>query len=303
MIVLIGISGLTHLYSIPSRLLPNETVWKSKSYQYNPSIANGVIAIRNSYYNRHSAFHMLKITVYNSLKRIVPFTTKDRFVLYHINDMNKLHPVYLDVGLEDPRIFYHTQKNEYYMLGTHSTKESIFPSLITLSPQLQILSNSPISSKGFPTPLRQKNWTFFTDAHQQVLLLTDVYPSLRIRTFDDKTYETNLMVEHNTSSFFALPKHLQMIRCSSNFVPWKNNTLLCALHVKYCITYRTLFITIEDQYPFRPLRHSDLFHLTGNAIEFASGLDWNEDRSRLLLSFGRDDYDGMIVSIRPDDIF
>ena len=91
------------------------------------------------------------------------------------------------------------------------------------------------------------------------------------------------------------------IRCSTNFIPWKNNQLICILHIKkYYIYYRSIFLTIENTYPYRPIKYSKIYHFFNERIEFVSGIQWRNDK--ILVSLGVNDYKGYVTEVDPNDI-
>jgi len=105
-------------------------------------------------------------------------------------------------------------------------------------------------------------------------------------------------IKYNTSNFF--PYYKYYIRCSSNFIPWKNNQLICILHLKKNITIRSIFFTIEDKYPYKPINYSKIYTFFNSYIEFVSGIGWKNNK--IIVALGKDDYQGYLVEINPNDI-
>ena len=90
------------------------------------------------------------------------------------------------------------------------------------------------------------------------------------------------------------------IRCSTNFISWKDNQLICILHLKKLVYIRSFFFTIEDTYPYRPIKYSKIYHFFNERIEFASGIQWRNDK--IVVSLGVNDYKGYVTEIDPNDI-
>jgi hypothetical protein len=110
--------------------------------------------------------------------------------------------------------------------------------------------------------------------------------------------------EHDTSNFFQKIYKKFFIRCSTNFIPWKDNQLICILHLKklyFKIVYiRSFFFVIEDSYPYRPVKYSKIYNFFNERIEFVSGLQWRNDK--IIVSLGVNDYKGYVTEIDPNDI-
>jgi hypothetical protein len=152
----------------------------------------------------------------------------------------------------------------------------------------------------FKKPITQKNWNLFKDKDNNVLLITDVYPKLIIKKVNLENANILAKVEHDTQNFFPSIYKKCYIRCSTNFIPWKNNQLICILHLKKIIYYRSIFFVIEDTYPYRPVKYSKIYHFFNERIEFASGIQWRNDK--ILVALGVNDYKGYVTEIDPNDI-
>ena len=209
-------------------------------------------------------------------------------------------PINLNINLEDPRIFYHN--NYYYIIAVDSStiKDNILPKLIKLDSKLNIINIKQFDTSEFKKPVRQKNWNLFKDKHDNFLMITDVYPKMIIKKVNLEN--TNILdkVEHDTSNFFPEIYKKAFIRCSTNFIPWKNNQLICILHLKKLIYIRSFFLVIENTYPYRPVKYSKIYHFFNERIEFVSGIQWRNDK--IVISLGVNDYKGYVTEVDPNDI-
>ena len=87
--------------TIKSQFLPHNTIWKSNSHEYNPSISNNIIAIR--YCNQSS------LNWWGALLGCYVSYQND-IILYH--GQNYSLKIVLHSNMEDPRIFYY--QGTYY---------------------------------------------------------------------------------------------------------------------------------------------------------------------------------------------
>jgi hypothetical protein len=264
--------------------LKNKIIWESNVNEYNPSISNNVIAIRNSNWEKNSILYFITNLFINHYEDII---------IYKNNIRKKLN-----IQLYDPRIFYHN--NNYYIIAVNDKYNQIIPNLIKLDNNLDIISVKQFDISEFKKPVRQKNWNFFKDKQNNILVITDAYPKLIIRRIDFKNVKLLDKIEHNTSNFFSNNYKKHKIRCSTNFIPWKDNQLICILHLVNIFYYRSIFLTIEDTYPYRPIKYSKLYYFFNKTIEFASGIQWRNDK--ILVALGVNDYKGYVTEIDPNDI-
>jgi len=280
---LIFLSLLIRVILLDGEKIPNKILWESMPNEFNPSFANNVIAIRYSNWDRKNWDWLLK----NRLKG----KEYSDIILYKNNIRKQLN-----LNLQDPRIFYN--KNNYYIIAVKSVNynQEIIPQLITLNSNLEIEKTTEFNIK--EKPVKQKNWNLFTDKNSNILIITDVYPEMIIRKVDLHNAKLLDGIKYNTSNFFPYDKYY--IRCSSNFIPWKNNQLICILHLKKNITIRSIFFTIEDKYPYKPINYSKIYTFFNSYIEFVSGIGWKNNK--IIVALGKDDYQGYIVEINPNDI-
>jgi hypothetical protein len=272
--------------------LNNRIIWESNINECNLSISNNIIAIR--YWNIEHK-NIVFSYIYNFIFQKDKYSKND-IIIYKNNIKKKLN-----INFEDPRIFYHN--NYYYIIAVDSykIKDSFIPNLIKLDRNLNIINIQQFDISEFKKPVRQKNWNLFKDKHDNILMITDVYPKMIIKKINLEN--TNILgkVEHDTSNFFPNIYKKSFIRCSTNFIPWKDNQLICILHLKkYYIYFRSIFFTIEDTYPYRPVKYSKIYHFFNERIEFVSGIQWRNDK--ILVGLGVNDYKGYITEIDPNDI-
>jgi hypothetical protein len=270
--------------------LNNKIIWESNTYEYNPSIANNIIAIRYCNIEKKNLFSLIKYIILQEQKKI-----KNSIIIYKNNI-----PINLNINLEDPRIFYHN--NYYYIIAVDSStiQDNILPKLIKLDNNLNIINIQQFDISEFKKPVRQKNWNLFKDKHDNILMITDVYPKMIIKKVNLENTNILTKVEHDTSNFFPEIYKKAFIRCSTNFIPWKDNQLICILHLKKLVYIRSFFFTIEDTYPYRPIKYSKIYHFFNERIEFVSGIQWKNDK--ILVGLGVNDYKGYITEIDPNDI-
>ena len=288
--ILTFIYKLFYFSKLNGKKLNNRIFWESNTHEYNPSIANNIIAIRYCNIEKKNLFSLIKYIILQEQKKI-----KNSIIIYKNNI-----PINLNINLEDPRIFYHN--NYYYIIAVDSAtiKDNILPKLIKLDNNLNIINIQQFDISEFKKPVRQKNWNLFKDKHDNILMITDVYPKMIIKKVNLENTNILTKVEHNTSNFFPNIYKKAFIRCSTNFIPWKNNQLICILHLKKLIYIRSFFFTIENTYPYRPVLYSKIYHFFNERIEFVSGIQWRNDK--ILVGLGVNDYKGYVTEIDPNDI-
>ena len=288
--ILTFIYKLFYFSKLNGKKLNNRIFWESNTHEYNPSIANNIIAIRYCNIEKKNLFSLIKYIILQEQKKI-----KNSIIIYKNNI-----PINLNINLEDPRIFYHN--NYYYIIAVDSStiKDNILPNLIKLDRNLNIINIQQFDISEFKKPVRQKNWNLFKDKHDNILMITDVYPKMIIKKVNLENTNILTKVEHNTSNFFPNIYKKAFIRCSTNFIPWKNNQLICILHLKKLIYIRSFFFTIENTYPYRPVKYSKIYHFFNERIEFASGIQWRNNK--ILVALGVNDYKGYVTEIDPNDI-
>jgi len=288
--ILTFIYKLFYFSKLNGKKLNNRIFWESNTHEYNPSIANNIIAIRYCNIEKKNLFSLIKYIILQEQKKI-----KNSIIIYKNNI-----PINLNINLEDPRIFYHN--NYYYIIAVDSAtiKDNILPKLIKLDNNLNIINIQQFDISEFKKPVRQKNWNLFKDKHDNILMITDVYPKMIIKKVNLENTNILTKVEHNTSNFFPNIYKKAFIRCSTNFIPWKNNQLICILHLKKLIYIRSFFFTIENTYPYRPVKYSKIYHFFNERIEFASGIQWRNDK--ILVGLGVNDYKGYVTEVDPNDI-
>ena len=301
-IVLIVMYNILHIYlarySIPSKPLKNKVLWVSEPEYYNHSIANGVIAMRHD-----------KVVRNNFINNIKCMYTQSKSTLWIFSGDNFEIKKNLNLSCEDPRMFYYKEK--YYIIGpeptfsqvTKVTSTEIKPHLVVLNKNLELESNKEFDFTEFKKPVMQKNWTLFTDSTNNLYCFTDVYPKMKIRKIDLNTPKLYGGFEHDTTSFF--PKQKAHLRCSTGFIPWKNNTMICGLHLKrHLNVIRSLFFVVQDTYPFEPVAYSKTYSFFNqqNLVEFLTCINWNKDKTKLICCVGREDYNSYNLEVDPSDI-
>jgi hypothetical protein len=271
--------------------LNNKIIWESNKYEFNPSISNNIIAIRTSNVEKKDIFSLIKYVIKQKHKNIV-----SDIIIYNNNIPKKLY-----LNLDDPRIFYHN--NYYYIIACYSFKNinSYIQKLIKLDSNFNIINIKQFDISEFKKPVKQKNWNLFKDKHDNILMITDVYPKMIIKKVNIENVNILAKYEHNTEFFFPEIYKKFFIRCSTNFIPWKNNQLICILHLKkYYLYFRSIFFTIEDTYPYRPIKYSKIYHFFNERIEFVSGIQWRNNK--IIVALGVNDYKGYLTEIEPNDI-
>jgi hypothetical protein len=169
-----------------------------------------------------------------------------------------------------------------------------------LDKNLNIVSIQQFDMSEYKIPIKQKNWNLFKDKHDNILMITHVYPKMIIKKINLQTTNILEKVEHDTENFFPNIYKKYHIRCSTNFIPWKDNQLICILHLRKLIYYRSFFFVIEGSYPYQPVKYSKIYHFFNERIEFVSGLQWRNNK--IAVALGVNDYKGYVTEIDPNDI-
>jgi len=298
-LILIVICKAFYFSKFNGKRLNNFIIWSSNKNEYNPSISNNIIAIRNCNIEKNNL-------ILSYIKNNIFQKQKKRMINSLIIYKNE-NRIDLNISLEDPRIFYHN--NKYYLIAIDSStfydykndKRNFIPKLIKLDNHFNIISILPFDMSEFKIPITQKNWNIFNDRNNNILMITDVYPKMIIKRINLENANIISRVEHDTTNFFPQIYKKCFIRCSTNFIPWKDNQLICILHIKkYYLYYRSFFFVIEDTYPYRPIKYSKIYHFFNERIEFASGLQWRNNK--IVVGLGVNDYKGYITEIDPNDI-
>ena len=274
-----------------STYLTNTTIWKSPYYQYNPSVQNSCIVVR-----KHKA------TLFGDLLTALTRESQCSVLLYRGQQEKEL----TEAGnLEDARLYFHD--NKYYLLAvklciTVGATRGFCPRLLVYNDDFTFNTELHLPLQNhFPVPISQKNWTLFANEDGKLLIFTDVYPRFIIRRLD-----LSIVVNTDMTGFFDTNMTQGHIRCSTNFVPWPCGAMVCALHVLYTPgrRYRTLFFKVHGTFPYNPIAFSPLYHFEQTLvhIEFASGLDWSTDKTKLHVAYGINDYKGKVVSVEPKAI-
>jgi hypothetical protein len=283
---------LFYFSKLNGQKLNNKIIWESNKYEFNPSISNNHIVIRScNVEKKNIIFSYIKNFIFQKQKSMI------NSIIIYTNKNRKI----LNINLEDPRIFYHN--NYYYIIAVDSDtiENNIIPNLIKLDRNLNIINIQQFDISEFKKPVKQKNWNLFKDKHDNILMITDVYPKMIIKKVNLENTNILAKYEHDTSNFFPDIYKKSFIRCSTNFIPWKNNQLICILHLKkYYIYYRSFFFTIEDKYPYKPIKYSKIYYFFNERIELASGIQWRNDK--ILVGLGVNDYKGYVTEIDPNDI-
>lgn len=279
---------------LPSLDYKNRVVWSSKEFKYNPSISNNVIAIRENNKKHTSVFSTLYS--YYFIENI------NNIRLYKLSNSQDMNEKSLDLDLEDPRIFYHNDK--YYILCFDGTDDKIYkivrPNYVILDNQWNILKHSEFYASDLKRNSKQKNWNFFKDLDNNLLIISDIHPEMTIRSFNEEDGRVEIISKINTENIFNGYKcH---IRCSTGFIPWNKDELIGAIHLRSHYNYRTIFVVINGRYPYTIKRISYPYNFKNKVIEFVSGLDWNDTKDKLYIALGINDYTGEVLEIDPKDI-
>jgi hypothetical protein len=302
-IVLIVIFNISVIYlcrySIPSDNLKNKVLWVSDPEYFNHSMTNGVIAIRHDKLVRNNMINLIKCLF-----------TQSKSTLWIFSGDNFENKKNLNLPYEDPRMFYYN--NKYYIIGPRPVFSSEFgivtgveirPNLVILNNDLEIESHKEFDFTEFKKPVMQKNWNLFTDVNNNLYCFTDVYPIMKIRKIDLNTPKLYGGFQHDMTSFF--PKFKGYLRCSTAFIPWKNNTMICGLHFKRdFVVIRSLFFVVKDKYPFEPVAYSKTYSFFNqeNCIEFLTSINWNKDKTKIICCVGNVDYNSYNLEVDPSDI-
>lgn len=224
-------------------------------------------------------------------------------------------------SLEDPRICYYN--NYFYVSITEFiNKELIFPSLYIFDNSFNFVRkmvynwNDYFESAKIQPSLIQKNWCPFV-YQSKLLIHTDSYPKWNVFGIKETNYNVEEdvhcilekkdmslvnIVSYDTTNFFK-DLNQKLIRCSTSWIDFSENTFLVGLHTKefaiknFLPTIRTILVEIDKQ-TFIPIRKTDVLCLdiiNDARIQFLSGLE--SDNKNIYLTYGIGDYKTVIKRI------
>jgi len=225
-------------------------------------------------------------------------------------------------SLEDPRICYYN--NYFYVSITEfMNKELIFPSLYIFDSSFNFIRKLTYSWNEYfkitkiKPSLIQKNWCPFV-YKSKLLIHTDAYPKWNVFGIKETNYNglqddkkcilskedmkfVNI-VSFNTEEFFK-DSNQELIRCSTSWVDFSQDTFLVGLHTKqfaikkFLPTIRTILVEINKN-TFIPTRKTEVLcldHIDDTRIQFLSGLE--SDNNNIYLTYGIGDYKTVIKKI------
>ena len=232
-----------------------------------------------------------------------------------------IFPKMISNSLEDPRICYYN--NYFYVSITEFiNKQLIFPSLYIFDNSFNFVRkmiynwNDYFESTKIQPSLIQKNWCPFV-YQSKLLIHTDAYPKWNVFGIKDSSYNDEEdvhcilekkdmslvnVVSHDTTNFFK-DLNQKLIRCSTSWIDFSENTFLVGLHTKefaikkFLPTIRTILVEIDKQ-SFIPIRKTDVLCLdiiNDARIQFLSGLE--SDDNYIYLTYGIGDYKTVIKRI------
>lgn len=178
---------------------------------------------------------------------------------------------------EDARIFYY-RDNQYILVTMAEVKRLLL-----------IINGQEVIPFNYPGQF--KNWNFFVDAADELLLLTDMYP-FRIQRTD---FKGNLEIVVETKY-----PQLKGLRCTSTAVKFEQDSLLTIAHDKENLRIHSYFVVYKNTYPYNLLAVSNRICFFGAVIEFASGLTVINDR--FYIGVGVNDAYGYILETTLPDI-
>jgi len=199
------------------------------------------------------------------------------------------------VPLEDPRIQFF--ENKYHVSVTEfKGSNDIFPCLYIFDNNFNLIKRTEYNRENYfihTTPSNiQKNWCPFIH-NSSFFLHTDTYPLWKVFDIGDDG-SMKKIVEYNTNDFFhSTPE--KIIRCSTSWKSFSENTYICGLHTKEFFlkippTIRSILVEI-DKKTLLPIRKTDTFCIDcvdDHRIQFLSGLE--TDEYNVYLTFGVGDY-------------
>lgn len=246
---------------------------------------------------------------------------------------------------EDPRVFVSTQGRIFFTSTVFCEKvirvalveleenEADLEAELMLAPANQqerhwkiknavVLDDAKVVADSFA----QKNWSLFSAPNAAGIpatyILTDLHPHMQFYEIDLNTGAMSGRKRESTESLFSSHATYPLaIRCSSGFLQFTAETLICVAHLKGTqmhvsdalsqYPYRTLFVEVESAFPFKPIRVSKIFSFEQDRqrIEFASGLYWNtpagyvQEDAKLMLCLGVDDKHHRLIPLNPKHIF
>lgn len=209
--------------------------------------------------------------------------------------------------LEDPRI---TSFNDhlYVSITEFTDKKHIFPSMYIFDKNFILIRKIQYNwdlyyNIKYPNTKRcsiiQKNWCPF-QYKNSLFIHTDSYPTWTVFKFEDNIKP--MVINIDTSTFFEDLNH-KLVRCSTSWVDFSENTFLCGLHTKefafkqFLPTIRSVFVEI-DKNTFNPIRKTKLLCLdfkNDSRIQFLSGME--SDDLNIYIAYGIGDYKCQIKKI------
>jgi hypothetical protein len=161
-------------------------------------------------------------------------------------------------------------------------------------------------------PVMQKNWCPFV-YQNKMYIHTDTYPQWNVFLLEERNKRLDMIPVCSFSSvnFFKELNH-RLIRCSTSFVSFTENTFLVGLHTKKLSIsvpiFRSVLVEV-DKKTMLPIRKTKVLCFDKGAshfsegeakIQFLSGLE--TDKDRVILSFGIGDYKTVVKTVNKADV-
>jgi hypothetical protein len=207
--------------------------------------------------------------------------------------------------LEDPRIIYY--RDLFFVSVTIITKNNVYPCMYIFNKDFSLLRKVDYDWKQYKNvkayiysfPEINKNWCPFS-YRNRLFIHTDSYPEwnvFEISLNKDMSIMNmkNILVNYDTSVFFK-DLNQSIVRCSTSWIDFTENTFLCGLHTKECRikkllpTIRSIFVEI-DKNTFKPIRKTKVLCFdfkNDSRIQFLSGME--VDDYNIYITFGVGDY-------------
>lgn len=211
--------------------------------------------------------------------------------------------------LEDPRICYYNN-NFFVSITEFIDKTHIFPSLYMFDNNFNFIKRIDYNWDNYfyyikqPRFMIQKNFCPF-EISNKLAIHTDTFPTWNVFALSDNTF-TNI-ISYNTKEFFDDLNH-DLIRCSTSWKDFSDNTFICGLHTKsfainkFLPTIRTILVEIDKE-TLKPIRKTKVLcfdYINDSKIQFLSGLE--TDYTHVYLTFGIGDYKSVIKKLTKKNI-
>lgn len=196
--------------------------------------------------------------------------------------------------LEDPRIFIY-KKLILVSITEFNSQKNIYPALYIFNRKFSLVKRIDYDRNTYHSnfPI-QKNWCIFSRG-EELLIHTDSFPKWYVYGLNHNNGNLTPKITFDSKDFFRDCDE-EIIRCSTSWKSFDNNTFICGLHTKSFYikgitdTMRTILVLIDKEtlIPIKKTKPFCIDRHTHTRIQFLSGLETDNDN--VYLSFGIGNY-------------